>query len=108
MAIPQDKVESSGTADIKNTNITGTDTSETVTLSTTEAPIKKATSKILEPKYDKIQKCDYKECPIKTKEILMGMHCVFFEKKTYHAFCGTMLKLDFKVQQPALRPTEAK
>jgi len=107
MAIPQDKVDNSGTADIQNTTATGIDTTETVTIST-QTPIKKATSKILEPKYDKVQICDYDKCPVKTKEILFGMHCIYFEKNTYHAFCGTMLKLDFKVQQPALRPTEAK
>lgn len=106
MALPQEKIESSGTAKIASTESTS---SESVTLTaSTETEIKKASSKLLEPKYDKIEKCSYDECPITTKEILMGMHCVFYKNKTYHPFCATMLKLDFKVQQPALRPKEAK
>lgn len=106
MAIPQEKVESSGTAKITSTE---SSSSESATLTaSTSTEIKKATSKILEPKYDKAHTCDYEECPIKTKDIMFGMHCIFYENKTYHAFCATMLKLDFKVQQPPLRPTEAK
>ena len=54
----------------------------------TKAPeIKKGTSKILEPKYDKMYSCDYDKCPITKKQILFGMHCVFYEKNTYHALC---------------------
>lgn len=107
MTIPQDKAENTGSK--MRGPITSNDDIIPETVKTPpEAPIKTATSKILEPKYDKVQKCDGKDCPIKTKEILFGMHCVFYKNKTYHAFCARMLKLDFKVQQPALRPTEAK
>lgn len=75
--------------------------------STKESSINKGESKILEPKYDKKQICNYSQCPITKKQILFGMHCVFFENKTYHASCAKQIPIMFKIQQPAKRPTEA-
>jgi len=69
--------------------------------------IKKGTSKILEPKYDKIHVCAYEKCPITKKQILFGMHCVFFENKTYHALCAKQVPIVFKIQQPPRRAKEA-
>lgn len=69
--------------------------------------IKKGESKILEPKYDKIHTCDYEDCPITKKQILYGMHCVFYDKKTYHALCAKSISIVFKIQQPPRRAKEA-
>lgn len=73
----------------------------------TPEPIKKGESKILEPKYDKMCTCDYEKCPITKKQILYGMHCVFYNKKTYHALCAKNLSIVFKIQQPPRRAKEA-
>lgn len=72
-----------------------------------EESIKKAESKILEPKYDSAHICAYDKCPITKKQILFGMHCVFYKDKTYHASCAKSYSLVFKIQQPPQRPKEA-
>ena len=74
---------------------------------TKSEPIKKGESKILEPTYDKKQTCDYDNCPITKKQILFGMHCVFYENKTYHALCAKSCSIEFKIQQPPRRAKEA-
>lgn len=71
-------------------------------------PIKKGESKILNVTFDKIEKCSYNKCPITDNKILFGMHCVFFENKTYHASCAKQIPIEFQIQQPARRAKEAK
>jgi len=82
MALPEEKAEETTTiTEDAPVEITTNNVIKVETTQVNQTPIKKATSKILEPKYDKVKHCDFDECPIKTKEILMGMHAVFYEEK---------------------------
>jgi len=102
-ALPKNETKKKGT---ESTSTPAAEPSKIKELST-PLEIKKGESKILEPKYDKMQVCAYEKCPITKKQILFGMHCVFFENKTYHAMCAKQVSIDFKIQQPPRRAKEA-